>query len=214
MSFERLRYDTCSYDQRLKETTSPGLYMLNTPYNECDAADLPADPYMRYQAYGPATCPPGAAVDDHSELLGITRRASECPTKQYLRKDPLPVGQCPKKRAAGASAGVVRPITEPTRLSNPPCTLRGTGINRWQWLPENPQDRAIPGFELNVNYRTVAKDNYRPCLFVPQDPSPLLPVPVADTTNHVAVRAPNAMAQGPGAGMLPSWRSCEAVKSM
>ena len=29
---------------------------------------------------------------------------------------------------------------EDTRLSNPPCNLRGTGINRWEYLDRNPQE--------------------------------------------------------------------------
>ena len=32
--------------------------------------------------------------------------------------------------------------SEPTKLSNPPCNLRGTGWNRWEWLCQNPQDKV------------------------------------------------------------------------
>ena len=31
------------------------------------------------------------------------------------------------------------PTAEETRQSNPPCNLRGTGWNRWEWLCKNPQ---------------------------------------------------------------------------
>jgi hypothetical protein len=59
--------------------------------------------------------------------------------------------------------------TEDTRLSNPPNTLRGTGINRFEWLCKNPQENVEAPFDYNINYRLIAKDNHRPQVVKPCD---------------------------------------------
>lgn len=214
MSFEGLRYDPCSYEERLKATTYPGVYSLNTPANDCKKCDqdIPADPYIRYQTWGLTTCPPGSAIDDHSELLGLPRKASECPTKQHLPGNTPASGRCAAPSAADASPLSCRTPTEPTRLSNPPCTLRSTGINRWEWLCEDPQKRAMIPFQTNINYRMVAKDNHRACYPTPLDQSALLPVPGgADPSYQSNEIAATLNLEGPGSAMQPSWRSCTTI---
>ena len=64
---------------------------------------------------------------------------------------------------------------EDTKMSNPPCTLRGTGWNRWEWLCEDPQKNSLIPFETGINNRIVVKDNHRPCIPTPLDLSDTLP---------------------------------------
>ena len=54
--------------------------------------------------------------------------------------------------------------TEDTRLSNPVNSLRGTGINRFQPLCFNPQEKIFFGGEKDVSTRLVFRDNWRPCV--------------------------------------------------
>ena len=54
--------------------------------------------------------------------------------------------------------------TEDTRLSNPPSTLKGTGINRFNPLCFNPQEKIFFPGEYHVPSRMVFKDNHRPCI--------------------------------------------------
>lgn len=170
----RLNYDSCSYSEKLKRTIGPGLYALNTPYNDCTQCGpaLPDDPYMRYQAYGPATCTMKTAVDDSSELLGLNYKKSKCNADEYVPGKYTPAGGC----AVGIAGRECFAPREDTRLSNPPCTLRGTGINRFEWLCHDPQERAIEEFDrVPVNYRMVAKDNHVPIIDTPQDQSVFFP---------------------------------------
>jgi len=93
--------------------------------------------------------------------------------------------------------------TEDTRLSNPPCTLRSTGWNRWEWLCWNPQDRAEIPFQWNTSYRTVVKDNHTPIIEEPLDQSALMPngnTDGRDFNNPVGPWAPkaNCGASAPG----------------
>lgn len=54
--------------------------------------------------------------------------------------------------------------TEDTRLSNPPATLRGTGINRFQPMGLNPQAKLFFPGEYHTSTRLVFRDNHRPCI--------------------------------------------------
>lgn len=54
--------------------------------------------------------------------------------------------------------------TEDTRLSNPPPTLRGTGINRFNPLCFNPQEQIMFPGDYHVSTRLVFRDNHRPCI--------------------------------------------------
>ena len=171
----RLTSDSCSYAEKLKRTTGPGLYYLNVPYNDCsECKNLPNDPALRFQAYGPNTCTMQSAVDDSSELLGLNYKTSKCsadiytPGKYSQKSNCLIQGQQDPRSCMAP--------TEDTRLSNPPNTLRGTGINRWEWLSCDPQERAIEEFDrIPVNYRMVAKDNHVPLIEVPEDQSAFFP---------------------------------------
>jgi len=172
----RLNYDDCSYDEKLKRSIGPGLYTINVPSNDCKdcAQDIPADPALRYQSYGSSLCDMGNAVDDNSELKGLNYKNSKCNTDSYLPNKYKKSSSCNVK-------GTTNPREcfapqESTRLSNPSNTLRGTGINRWQWLHNDPQEFSIEKYNrVPVNYRMVSKDNHVPLIEKPLDQESILP---------------------------------------
>jgi len=170
MNFTRLNDDTCTYEANLKKSIGPGDYMLNTPTVECQECFL-FDPQITGKGKGVAICNNKPLVDVDSELMGITRKASNCPSKQYLPTEQY-CNLLPLKNCRGMSV-------EDTRQSNPPCTLKSTGWNRWEWLCRNPQANALVPFDYNINYRIVVKDNHRPCL-----PKPISPVSVLPPLNQ------------------------------
>jgi hypothetical protein len=171
MNFNRLNYDTCTYKYDLKQSLDVGNYVLDVPQINCNAC-FPIDPLSGTLGYAPSVVPHEKLVDIDSELIGIRRKSSKCPTNNYIpdlsktdenRYNLTPIADC-------------RSIThEGTRLSNPPCTLRGQGWNRWEPLIENPQDRAEVPFRFNVNNRILVKDNHRPLIHTPINPAPVLP---------------------------------------
>lgn len=200
------------------------MYMLGTPANdvgpEC-ARDIPGDPFLRFQAWGPNTCAPANAVDDGSELRGLNYKSSKCSADQYVPGK--------YKAAACAVAGTGNPRacmapTESTRISNGPCTLRGTGWNRWEWLCYDPQDKAIIPFEWNVSYRTVVKDNHAPILEEPMDQSMFVPSagkdpafnkPPSDPAQEWLKNIPAGCgASAPGNPFQASWRTEGEMKNM
>lgn len=166
MADSRLNYDTCSYTEQLKRSIGPGLYNINTPYNDCDDCGpvVPNDPFLRFQTYGPNACNMKNAIDDNSELLGLNYKNTKCNSEEYLPGKYKASG-CTLKTDVKNICG--RP-NESTKLSNPPCTLRGTGINRWQWLCHDPQIHALEDYDhIPVNTKTLFKDNHVPCISKP-----------------------------------------------
>jgi hypothetical protein len=80
MSFNRLRYDTCEYRKNLDQSVSPLSYVLNPmKYENCNKC--------RHElgiVGGPAVSQiAGDLVTLESDLIGITRPASKCPSMLY-----------------------------------------------------------------------------------------------------------------------------------
>ena len=165
MSFTRLPYDTCSYVYDMNQSMKVGDYNLKTPLQE-DQFFYP-NPSVPLNKYGASVCDKDV-IDVDSELMGLNVKQTKCPSKKFKPSNKPFCNLVHMKEHDEISS-------EETRLSNPPCTLRGTGWNRWEWLCENPQDKAIQPFETNINNRLVVKDNHRPCIPNPMNNTLALP---------------------------------------
>ncbi len=173
MSNNRLYYDTCEVKQQVKESLRPGEYQVHAPaIDRC----YPMDPSIRLQRTGNSVSATHALVDVHSELWGITRHNSRCPSERYT--------PCSTNEVVYGKDCVTEKLThdkdcdnwvEYTRTSNPSCNLRCTGWNRWEWLSTNPQERVFRPYDWNIHSRTVVKDNHRPCIPKLIDQTPTLP---------------------------------------
>jgi hypothetical protein len=199
MSWNRMNEDSCEVWTEMRQSSGPGNYVLSRPL-KCSAPFV-ADPQLSSQGAQVSVCSDRPLVDVDSELLGITRRAMRCPQGHYAAG----TGACSLKhsRTDDRLAAIFEP--ESTRDSNPGCTLRGTGWNRFEWLCEDPQRFAEIPFETDVNYRAVVKDNHRP--LIPKllsDPSLPPPAPLCAPVN----RTPCAgLGDLPPAPMRPHWRT-------
>lgn len=163
MSFNRLNYDACTYKHNVKQSIGAADYYIGTPRVDCRAC-FPTDPSIMLGfghpgpisgGIGGAVCKDKPLTDVSSELLGITRKASNCPDEKFT-----PDGGrfCSLTEIKDCNSFP----NESTRLSNPTCTLRGTGWNRWEWLCQNPQDKCLVPFDFNISNRLIVKDNHRP----------------------------------------------------
>jgi hypothetical protein len=179
------------------------------------------------QRFGASVSQNTAMIDIDSEMIGITRKFSKCPEFKYLPQVNL-------SGNGGANPGgyanpdfnnssikldynlmnfsdnnCFEPV-EDTRLSNPPCTLRGTGINRWEWLCRNPQERVFVPFDFNISDKTLAKDNHRPCVPNPLDQTLVLPKATSEPLCTSMITSTCAAPVGPP---TVHWMSEERVKS-
>lgn len=171
-AMNRLGYDPNTYQFDVRQSQGPGQYAIGTPEPHClpcfqTDARLQNGTTGASDASGTRT----PLVDVSSELLGITRPATNCPTGKYA---PPPGGGSGVPLRDYRDCPGIRPV-EDTRLTNPPCTLRGTGWNRWEWLCQDPQERVLLPFDSLVANRIVAKDNHRPLLPTPLDQTAALP---------------------------------------
>jgi hypothetical protein len=155
MSFASLPYDPCAYSKSLKESLAVGGYMLDEKSTIPALSAFPRSPYVRLDKTGVSTCENVALIDVDSELLGLYRPATKCPpcdfNNDFCKTSPMADGD-----------DFLAP--EETKMSNPPCTLRGTGWNRWEWLCTDPQEKALMDFETNIQNKLVVRDNHRPCV--------------------------------------------------
>ncbi|MAE83971.1 MAG: hypothetical protein CMB80_14615 [Flammeovirgaceae bacterium] len=176
MSFNRLGYDTCAYAQDLQQSVGPGERVINVPaINNCNPC-LATDPSYGQVMQGGSTVGGGIFknIDVESDLDGRARLASKCQTRQFMpscdKPDLTHYDGCPL-------------ASEETRTTNPPCNLRGTGWNRWEWLCLDPQahvaytnyPNGITPYDSHIDSRLLAKDNYRPCAPKPLDQEAVLP---------------------------------------
>jgi hypothetical protein len=199
MSFCGLNYDLCTYKHNLKQSVGKGDYMLGTPKMDCKVC-FSTDPYLRMDnGSGVSVCKTKPLVDVDSELKNITRQASSCPLKKYIPGDEY----CQLNPYPNCASALP---TEDTRISNPTCTMRCTGWNRWEWLCQNPQDKALVPFDYNINNRLVVKDNHRPCLPKPINQAAALPE-FNDSDNMILYNPSTCMQK---THQMPSttWRKC------
>lgn len=163
MAFSGSGSDECEYRQVVGESMGPGMYSLGTPLARPDGCDR------------------AVWADAESELFGLPRPLVRCSTGKFKPGDGAGVG-----RGCGVPAFLqTRSPTvtgEDVRISNPPSTLRGTGINRWQPLLEDPQCHALPpwGQAWPSDDRQIAKDSHVRCKPAPLDPGSSLPPPNED----------------------------------
>ena len=206
MSFNRLNYDMCEYKQSIYESTGPGSYMLATPPNGCEYC-FPAPPTVRLQKAGASIDRSEALVDIDGELNNRHRFASKCPENRLFGGRNIPKSASkirPNLRSEDIeresygtfesfknfenetnSSGLTHwnncfPHTVESRHADPASNLRGTGFDRWEFLCNNPQEKALIPFDYNVANRIVVKDNHRPCIPKPVDPKLVLPPNTGD----------------------------------
>jgi hypothetical protein len=189
-SYCRPGYDDCAYRARLAESLGPGAYQIDTPRPWCTPC-FPADVLNGYVS----DCATTARVDVESDLFGYTHRLSRCPDLQVPRPMCDAVWNAPEAECTGLTP-------EEPRLIDPPCTLRGAGINRWEWLCEDPQTVGMalrrPEF---VSTRALVKQNFRPCLERPLDQSDTVPPPAPpDDTGYPTPKQWRCAYPTPGGG--------------
>ena len=206
MSFNRLEYDTCAYKQHISESIGPGEYHLATPHISCEDC-FSKDPQLIMQRMGASVAKNIPMVDVDSELLNINRKLSNCSSDEFIPKfDEKGNINNSIEQVDFKDCGI--PMVENTRISNPPCTLRGTGWNRWEWLCNDPQERVLIPFDNNINYRMVAKDNHRPIIPKPLDQTAALPKPTNEPIKVNIAKAP-AVPVGPN---VPNWQYADVIR--
>lgn len=205
MSFSQLSYDPCAYNKSLVESLGPGQYLVDAEARTKIKKDaFFTSPYVRLERSGVAECADRPLIDVDSELMGLTKPASRCRE--------APDAACGLTKLSDTESGL---DPEDTKISNPPCTLRGSGWNRWEWLPRDPQDKAILPFPTMVQNKLVVRDNHRPCVPTPVDQGAALPSGYNDEC--YTDRGLEEVYRSMGPDQTPPllhWRQCCEIKKL
>jgi hypothetical protein len=132
-------------------STGPGRWALGVPNAYGNAAFIPTVTTIN-QRWGASHDMTSTKTDVESDLKNLGRPTVRTTCGQYQ----------PEQGAAVAERLTAMPEADfpqtASHLVDPPCTLRGTGVNRWQWLCENPQENVMVPFDYLIDSRHAAKD--------------------------------------------------------
>jgi hypothetical protein len=156
-AMNRRTYDGCKTSDDLRVTTGPGRYQLDPPPMYCDATYAP-EPTTRMQKWGASLNSQYIKTDVESDLFNINRPTTKTTCGNYDPRANAVNSAAPVKAKDGEFPQTF------SRLVDPPCTLRSSGWNRWEWLCQNPQEGVMMPFDNMVTTRLSFKDSYRPCI--------------------------------------------------
>lgn len=176
--FSRNFYDEGAYTQSVKQATGPAQYILDPVRNDrCKPCRVDEPGFIG--KVGVSITHERPLIDVESDLKSLNFKNTDDPNKQFKPicpqcgdcMDGYPCGSgvvdgCPKCQKELFHLPMCNFNTDYTRISNPICTARGLGINRFQPLYLNPQDenRWMHPSEVGISYRNVVKDNHVPCI--------------------------------------------------
>jgi len=130
-------------------------YYLNPPEKNCPTT-FPVNATTRIQYSGNSWVDGEWKTDVESDLKGIARLGTKirCNDAQY-NPDSNSMNTIPLRHAQDENM----PHTF-ARLVDPPCTLRTTGWNRWDYLFHNPQETFETPFDFFIPSRDLDKEKY------------------------------------------------------
>lgn len=185
--------DPHPYEYKMQQSVAPMQYRLFNNYgvhtNPCRMNDVGI-----LGTNGASSHPERSLIDVDSNLKNLNIPLSNASCTQYVPDCP-----CGKSVDDCISCSKNKHQKECTlnrnwtRLTNPICaTGRELGINRFQPLCLNPQDRQRweHQAEVGINYRMVAKDNHIPKIPVPLNHNGLLPNGSKETRRKLTLMRP------------------------
>jgi hypothetical protein len=163
----RYKHDVGKMVENNEISTGPGRWALGVPNAYGNAAYVPNITTIN-QRWGASHVMSSTKTDVESDLTNRGRPTVRTTCGQYQ----------PQQGAALAAQLTPMPEVDfpqtASHLVDPPCTLRGTGINRWQWLCENPQENVMVPFEHFIDSRHASKDAIYTQMMQPIAASPLV----------------------------------------
>jgi hypothetical protein len=149
----RPRFDDFHQVDDMRITSYAQRYYLNPPEANCPVS-FPVEATTRIQMSG-ASWPSGQwRTDVETDLKGINRFGSRVKVDSALYNPATnKLNQIPLVAAPDENVPLLF-----QRLTNPPCTLRATGWNRWESLPHQPQLTFETPFDIFIPTRSLDKE--------------------------------------------------------
>jgi hypothetical protein len=152
-SMTRPKFDDFHQADDMRITSYSLRYMINPPEARCPTS-FPVDVTTRIQASGDGWVKGQWRTDVESDLKGVNRLGVrvKCDDKLYNPTTNI-MNNKPYANAPDESFPQIF-----NRLTNPPCTLRATGWNRWEALPHQPQLTFEQPFDFFIPARDLDKE--------------------------------------------------------
>jgi len=155
MTSTRSKYDNFHQEDDMRITSYAIRYQLDKPEHNCPSS-FPAEPSVRLQ-YSGVSWPQGQwRTDIESDLKNINRLGNRVKNNS-IQYDPETNKM--NKHSLVNAPDITFGMTH-QKYSNPPCTLRASGWNRWEYLLHDPQDNFETPFDFFIPSRTQSKDNW------------------------------------------------------
>jgi hypothetical protein len=153
----RPKWDDFHQEDDMRITSYAMRYRLNPPAANCQTT-YPVNSTIRIQKSGNSWVSGQWRTDVESDLRGINRFATKIRSEQcepHTQFDPRnnPMSQINIENAPDENFPMAF-----NRLSNPPCTLRATGWNRFDYLLRNPQETFETPFDFFIPSRLIDKE--------------------------------------------------------
>jgi hypothetical protein len=189
MSFTKISEDESAYADYVRRTSYAGQYYgfhNNTICKPC----YPPEPTMRVQKMPTNYLDKRTLTEVESDLI-----IRPPPTQTHGQYNPF--NNTINKSQLMRFYNCPHP-QEATRHSNSIGEYREMGVNRWEWLPHNPQDQFEIPFEYVVDTRLKSKDLFRRRTHTPMDQSKTYPSTEQGNRNKLAAFISEGFTSGPG----------------
>jgi hypothetical protein len=149
----RGKFDDFHQQDDMRITSYALRYYVNPPDANCPTS-FPVDATVRIQMSGDSWKQGKWRTDVESDLKGINRFGNRVKSNEVLYN---PTTNKLNNVATESAPDESFP-TVFNRLYNPPCTLRGTGWNRWEHVPHQPQLNFETPFDFFIPSRSYDKE--------------------------------------------------------
>ncbi len=151
----RPKWDDVHQVDDMRITSYSARYYLNPPEFNCQTA-FPVNVTTRLQKSGAGWVNGMWKTDVESDLRGINRTGARVRCGGQYNPDKNSVNA-----VTYANAEDINVPQTANRLVNPPCTLRASGVNRWDYPLRNPQESFETPFDMLIPSRTLDKEKCR-----------------------------------------------------
>ena len=179
MSFNRKKYDAKCHNELNNDNSSINNYLLNAPENDCNNC-YNSNPEIRFQKKSIRE-----NTDIENDLFGIERKNS-CDTDFHSCDS----GMCKTQEFDTVPQDEIQndcSIQTYSSRFDSVKNLKESTVNRWEWLPIDPQKHAISDL-TPLSSRNHIKDNHKPDFDTPSDTSNVLEVKKKENKYTVPVK--------------------------
>ena len=151
----RPKFDDFHQIDDMRITSAALRYYVNPPGANCPTS-FPVDATVRMQQSGSSWVSGKWRTDVESDLKGINRFGNRIKCNVLYNPDTNIMNETPYTAAPDESFPMIF-----NRLSNPPCTLRATGWNRFDSVPHQPQRTFETPFDFFIPAKDIDKERMR-----------------------------------------------------